>query len=275
MDEELKRKYQRLQGALRDLGSLAVGFSGGVDSTLLLRVAHGVLGDRVLAVTATSEMQPAFELAAAKQLAEEIGARHVVIETSPLDVDRIAANPPDRCYHCKRALFTRVAEVASEHGIEHVADGTNADDAGAYRPGTRAAEELGVLRPLQDAGLTKPDLRRLSRELGLPTWDQPAYACLATRIPYGRELRPAELRMVDAAEDFLRELGFRQCRVRHHGSVARIEVEPGRVPDAAAPETAGRIARRLREIGFRHVTLDLQGYRSGSFDDHLADTGDE
>lgn len=275
MDEELTRKYQRLQRTLRDLRSLAVGFSGGVDSTLLLRVAHDELGDRVLAVTAASEMHPAAELEAAKALAAEIGAPHVVIETSPLELACVRANPPDRCYHCKRALLTRIARVASERGIDRVADGTNADDADAYRPGLRAAEELGVLRPLQDAGLTKADLRGLSRELGLPTWDKPAYACLATRFPYGHELRPAELRMVEAAEDFLRELGFRQCRVRHHGSVARIEVEPGRVADAAAPETAVRIVRRLREIGFRYVTLDLQGYRSGSFDARLAEAGDQ
>ncbi len=267
MTKELEQKLLRLQQIIRDCGSLAIGFSGGVDSALLLHVAHDVLGDRVLAVTEASELHPAAELEEARALAGEIGARLAVIGSDPLGCDRIASNPPDRCYHCKRRIFERIADVAREHGIETVADGTNADDATAHRPGLRAAAELGVIRPLHDAGLTKQDIRDLSRELGLPTWDKPAYACLATRFPYGRRLDPAVLKMVERAEAFLHDLGFRQCRVRHHGEIARIEVEPDRICEVASPEVAGRIAEHLRALGFSYVALDLAGYRSGSFDD--------
>ncbi len=271
MTKELERKLLRLRHNIRDRGSLAIGFSGGVDSTLLLRVAHDVLGDRVLAVTEMSELHPTAELEEARALASQIGVRLAVVESDPLGSDRIASNPPDRCYHCKRRIFARIAEAAREQGIENVADGTNADDATAHRPGLRAAAELGVIRPLHDAGLTKQDVRDLSRELGLPTWDKPAYACLATRFPYGRRLDPAGLKMVERAEAFLHDLGFRQCRVRHHGEIARIEVEPGRIPEAASPEVAGRVGEHLRALGFRYVTLDLAGYRSGSFDDLAGD----
>jgi uncharacterized protein len=274
MDGALQAKYESLKEALGRLDSLAVGFSGGVDSTFLLRVARDVLGDKVLAVTATSETYPSAEFESAKELATAIGAPHVVIQTSELSIPGFRDNPPDRCYHCKRELFTRVAEIAKEYGIENVADGTNADDTGDYRPGLRAAEELGVLAPLRDAGLTKADIRTLSRELGLPTWSKPAYACLASRFPYGSEITPDKLGMVEQAERLLHEMGFAQCRVRHHGEVARIEVEPADVAKLASSDTAATIARRLQELGFQYVTLDLQGYRPGSMNETLAARGD-
>ncbi len=269
MQETLDEKYARLRSALEALGSVAVAFSGGVDSTLLVRVAHDVLGDNTLAVTASSETYPATELEAAKELARQIGVPHVVITTSELGLPQFRHNPPDRCYHCKRELFLRVREEADARGIRHVADGSNVDDAADYRPGSRAVEELGVLTPLRDAGLTKADVRSLSRKLGLPTWDKPARACLASRFPYGAEITPEKLRMVEQAEARLLALGFAQCRVRHHGDVARVEVEPERIEEMAAPGAAAAIVRALKEVGFRYVSLDLEGYRTGSMNEAL------
>jgi uncharacterized protein len=272
MRDELARKHDALAACLRRLGSLAVAFSGGVDSTLLLRVAHDVLGDRALAVTASSETYPAAEGERAKELARDMGVRQAVIETSEIGIPGFADNPPDRCYHCKLELFTRVKRIAAEHGIEYVADGTNADDADDYRPGARAADELGVVAPLADAGLTKADIRELSRELDLPTWNIPARACLASRFPYGTRITADKLGQVEKAEEALRELGFEQCRVRHHGDVARIEVRPEDVQRLAAPPTAAAVTAALRRAGFRYVAVDLEGYRTGSLNEVLPGT---
>lgn len=274
MTEDLEAKLGSLKQKLEGLGTLAVAFSGGVDSSFLLRVAHDVLGDKVLAVTAKSETYPAAEFESAKQLAADIGVPHVILETSELEIPGFRNNPPDRCYHCKRELFTQVSAAAANYGIQHVADGTNADDPSDYRPGMRAIEELGVLTPLCDAGLTKADIRALSRELGLPTWDKPACACLASRFPYGEEITPEKLDVVERAEALLHELGFRQCRVRHHGDVARIEVPAERVKDLVARGIAETVAGKLKESGFHYVAVDLEGYRTGSMNEVLPPEGD-
>jgi pyridinium-3,5-biscarboxylic acid mononucleotide sulfurtransferase len=270
MDAELSRKYEALTEQIAGLGSLAVAFSGGTDSTLLLRVAHDALGDGALAITAASETYPSAELAAAKELAAQIGATQLVMETSEIEIPGFKHNPPDRCYHCKHELFIKVRQLAAEHGVDNIADGSNADDTNDYRPGARASAELGVLAPLRDAGMTKADVRALSRELGLPTWNKPAYACLASRFPYGNEITAGKLTMVERAEAALHELGFEQCRVRHHDDVARIEVEPDQIGKLASPETAAIIVARVKEAGFQYVALDLEGYRMGSMNEALS-----
>ena len=264
MDDRLKARYELLQDRLGELRSLVVAFSGGVDSTFLLKAARDLLGDEVLAVTVAAAVHPAAELAEAKELAAAIGVRHIVVDVDALAMPAFQENAPDRCYHCKGDVFAQIQRLASENGIANVADGTNADDAGDDRPGLKAVAELGILTPLRDAGLTKADIRELSRELGLPTWDKPAYACLATRFPYGTEITAEKLRMVEQAEAAVRKLGFAASRVRHHGDVARVEVRPADIEAAARPATAAEVVRQLKAIGFRYVTLDLEGYRVGS-----------
>lgn len=267
----LDRKEQCLHALLRGYGRVAVGFSGGVDSTLLLRVALDVLGaESVLAVIADTPSLPRSEFAEALGLAERMGATCVVIDPDELSDPRYAANPADRCYFCKKHLFEHIAREASERGFGAVLDGNNADDAGDYRPGRRAAQELGVRSPLLDAGLTKADIRALSARAGLPTAEKPAMACLASRIPYGTPVTAAVLAQVERAEAALREAGFAQCRVRHHGEIARIEVAVGELPrllDATLRET---LVGRVKAAGYRFVTLDLQGYRTGSLNEALA-----
>ena len=264
MTPALTEKHQRLKTLLESTGGALVAFSGGVDSGLLLKVAVDVLGDRALAVTAVSPIHSAFEAEEATCLAGEIGARHRLIEVNPLADDHVAANPPDRCYHCKRALFTGLMELARQEGLGAVVEGSNVDDRGDYRPGERALAELGVRSPLREAGLTKAEVRELSRELGLSNWEKPPYACLATRIPYGEQLTSKRLRRIDAAERFLREMGLKQVRVRDHGPIARIEAPPADLETLARGENRARIVSQLRSLGYDFVSLDLEGYRSGS-----------
>lgn len=264
-----KAKLTDLQNRIINLGSLAVAFSGGVDSTFLLKVAHDMLGDKAIAVTATSSTYPERELKESVAFAQSIGAEHIVIRSEELDIDGFAENPKDRCYHCKKELFTKVFQIARERGIQHVADGSNADDTGDYRPGMRAMRELGAVSPLLDAGLTKGDIRALSQEMGLPTWDKPSFACLSSRVPYGERITPEKLAMIDRSESFLLGLGFRQVRVRHHGNIARIEVgasEKGRFLEAGIMDS---VDSALKEIGYAYVTLDLKGYRTGSMNEVL------
>jgi uncharacterized protein len=268
----LMSRLERLRGILREMGSAAVCFSGGVDSTLLLKVAFDVLGDQAVAVTARSETYIASEFAAAVDLVGEIGVRHLVIETSELANEAFQRNEPDRCYWCKKELFGRVRTAADQCGMAHVVDGANADDAADWRPGAQAAAELGVRSPLREAGLTKDDIRRLARHFGLPNWDKPAMACLSSRFPYGTPIDEEGVGRVAAAEAMLRELGFTTLRVRHHDTIARIEVPPAEVARVAAPGTRERIVRHLREIGYTYVTVDLAGYRSGSMNEVLAES---
>ena len=266
--DALHEKYEALRYSLAALGSVAVAFSAGVDSTFLLKTAADVLGDKTVAITAQSVFIPAREQDEAVLFCREHGIRHFVVTADVLSVEGVAANPPDRCYRCKRALFSLFLEKVKALGIPYVAEGSNTDDLGDYRPGMKAIAELGILSPLRDAGLSKQEIRTLSREIGLPTWDKPSYACLASRFVYGEAIDRERLEMVEKAEEKLRSMGLRQLRVRLHGDLARIEVMPDKIPFLA--ENRKEIAEYLRSLGFRYVTLDLDGFSSGSMNRPLA-----
>ncbi len=267
MTPELQAKYERLQAILQEMGAVVVGLSGGVDSTLLTKVAHDTLGDRCLAVIGKSEAFPEGEIEEALCLAQQMGVRVRVVPTHELQNPLFQVNRPDRCYHCKTELFGVLRRVADEEGIAWIADGTHADDTRDYRPGMRAAKEHGVRVPLLEAGFTKADIRALARHLGLPIWDKPSFACLSSRFPYGTLITRELLQKVDRAERYLRELGFRQVRVRHHDTILRIEVEPHDFERVL--QHASAIVAHMKSLGYLYVTLDLEGYRSGKMNDVL------
>ena len=264
LTEELKEKLLKLEEYIRTLGSLAIGFSGGVDSSFLLAVAHEVLGDRVIAVTGADASVPEREVNEAKAFCADRGIRHIICKMNPMEVEGYRNNSPDRCYFCKHGIFSEVKKIADENGISYMAEGSNIDDIGDYRPGLRAAAELSVKSPLREAGLNKSDVRLISKAMGLPTWSKPAYACLASRFVYGEEITEEKLRMIDRAEQFLIEHGFIEERVRLHGRIARIEVPPSDIPRLASDEIRDMVYEEFRAIGFQFITLDLKGYRMGS-----------
>ena len=266
---ELSKKHEALKEHLAKLGTVAVAFSGGVDSTLLLSAAADVLGDSVVAITARAQMIPTREIREASEFCAKRGIRHVVMDVDALAIPGCAENPADRCYHCKSALFTRIMDQAACLGIPYIAEGTNTSDLGDYRPGLKALGELKVDSPLLAAGLSKADVRALSRKLGLPTWDKPSYACLASRIPYNEGITTEKLRSVEHAEDALIDAGFPQIRCRAHGDLARIEVAPDRRAALMDALISTDLAKRIHDAGFAYVTVDADGYRTGSLNQNV------
>lgn len=275
MDMESKStesKVQELEHILKKMGCVLVAFSGGVDSTLLLKVSKDILGDNVLAVTALSETTSRLERDDAVQLADTLGVEHLLVESHELELAEFVANPPDKCYICKKHRFANLISLAQQRGIPHVVDGGNMDDHRDFRPGIRATQQLGIRSPLMDAGLSKEEIRRLSKQLLLPTWNKPSAACLASRIPYHEHITADKLKQVDAGEQFLRDLGLSdQVRLRHHGNIARLEVDVKDIPRLIDENLRHEVTNFLKSIGFTFIALDLEGYSVGSLNRTLAD----
>ena len=268
---ELQEKFEKLKNILKEAGSGAVAYSGGVDSTFLLKVAHDVLNDNIVAVTARSSTYPIREYNEAKKYISQFGAKHITIVSEELEIEGFSKNPVNRCYFCKTELFTKVRKEANNFGLKHVFDGSNFDDTSDFRPGMKAAKEQGVISPLKLAELTKNDIRELSKQLNIPTWNKPSFACLSSRFPYGKEITVEKLTMVDKAEQFLMDLGFKQLRVRHHDEIARIEVDPDERAGFFDLGVMDKIGTELKKIGFKYVTLDIIGYRTGSMNEVLSE----
>lgn len=266
----LEQKFDRLKNILKELGSVAIAYSGGVDSTFLLKVSKDVLNDNVIAVTAKSSTYPEREFNEARKFVGQFGAKHIVIISEELEIEGFAKNPVNRCYYCKKELFTKIWKVAKENGINYVLDGSNFDDIGDFRPGMKAAKELSVVSPLKASELTKKDIRELSKRLNIPTWNKPSFACLSSRFPYGNEITVEKLSMVEKAEQLLMDMGFRQLRVRHHGDIARIEVASEERVKFFDASIMDKVGKELQELGFKYVTLDMLGYRTGSMNEVLS-----
>jgi len=270
VSKEVQAKYKRLKGIIKEMGSVLVAFSGGVDSSFLLKTAHEVLRDEVFAVIASSETYPEKEKEEAIKIAQCLNVRYKIIRTLELENPDFVNNSPQRCYFCKRVLFSRLKEIAEDEGISCVIDGANLEDTGDYRPGSIAAEELGIRSPLKEARFIKSEIRKLSKQLGLPTWNKPSMACLASRFPYYMRIDMKSLKRVSQTEDFLRALGFSQIRVRHHGQIARIEIEPKEFPEIMEKGVREKIVKTLKKLGYTYITVDLAGYRTGSMNEPLS-----
>lgn len=262
--DALEQKQQKLETYLKELGSVIIAFSSGVDSTFLLKIAHDVLGEKAVAVTARSCSFPKRELDEARAFCEKEHIEHIIVDSEELAIEGFAQNPKNRCYLCKRELFTRIREIAARRNIPYIAEGSNMDDNGDYRPGLTAVAELGIKSPLRYAGLNKEEIRQLSKKLGLSTWDKQSFACLSSRFVYGETITEEKLSMVDMAEQRLLDLGFHQVRVRMHGQIARIEILPEEFERIVRQDVARELDRYFHELGFAYVTLDLGGYRMGS-----------